>query len=134
MPTFGGFAHPPHRHRFCPPHHRPPHHGPKWGPCGPQVLHRQPPPPPPFYYQNFQPDAGDNAPIVSIQTRVITGEWTQGGRGMLAAPYNNASQQYDSVVDNVNNPTLFVVFNDAAAYPEYTIDFQKHLPDRQPVA
>ena len=42
---------------------------------------------------------------------------------MLAAPYKNASQQYDSVVDNVNNATLFVVFNDAAAYSEYIIEF-----------
>ena len=45
---------------------------------------------------------------------------------MKAAPYktNAQTQQYDSVVDNVNNPSMYVVFNDASAYPEYIIKFQ----------
>lgn len=61
-----------------------------------------------------------------IQTRVITGEWCQGTQQMKAAPYktNAQTQQYDSVVDNVNNPSMYVVFNDASAYPEYIIKFQ----------
>ena len=32
-------------------------------------------------------------------------------------------QQYDSLVDNISNPSIFVVFPDAAAYPEYIIKF-----------
>ena len=61
-----------------------------------------------------------------IQTRVITGEWCQGTQQLHAAPYKTAAQteQYDSVVDDVNNPTIYVVFNDASAYPEYIIKFQ----------
>jgi len=60
-----------------------------------------------------------------IQTRVITGDWTPGQNGMKAAPYKNNSptEQYDSVVDNVQSPTIFVVFHDTAAYPEYIIKF-----------
>ena len=61
-----------------------------------------------------------------IQTRVITGEWCQGTQQLHAAPYKTAAQteQYDSVVDDVNNPTIYVVFNDASAYPEYIVKFQ----------
>jgi len=44
---------------------------------------------------------------------------------MKAAPYKNNSttEQYDSVVEDIQNPTIFVVFHDAAAYPEYIIKF-----------
>ena len=61
-----------------------------------------------------------------IQTRVITGEWCQGSQQLRAAPYKTTAQteQFDSVVDNPNSPSIFVVFHDAAAYPEYIIKFQ----------
>ena len=60
-----------------------------------------------------------------MQTRVITGEWTQGGSGMKTAPYKtNQIHQYDSVVDNVQNPSMYIVFHDVAAYPEYIIRFR----------
>jgi len=60
-----------------------------------------------------------------IQTRVITGDWTQGRNGMKAAPPKNNSptEQYNSVVNDVQSPTIFVVFHDTAAYPEYIIKF-----------
>ena len=56
-----------------------------------------------------------------MQTRVITGEWAVGKPNYKAAPYKNTVTQYDSVVDNMSIPTIFVVFHDAAAYPEYII-------------
>ena len=57
---------------------------------------------------------------------MITGEWCQGNQQMRAAPYKTTAQteQFDSVVDNPNSPSIFVVFHDAAAYPEYIIKFQ----------
>ena len=36
---------------------------------------------------------------------------------------NNPNVLYDSVVDNIANPSIFVVFYDAQAYPEYLITF-----------
>ena len=30
---------------------------------------------------------------------------------------------YDSVVDNVQNPAMFVIFYDPQAYPDYHIEF-----------
>ncbi|XP_070539477.1 protein mono-ADP-ribosyltransferase PARP15-like [Ptychodera flava] len=61
------------------------------------------------------------------QAKVLTGEFTTGARGMLIPPSKNSNDPtdcYDSVVDNQQNPALFVVFNDAMAYPEYLIVFQ----------
>ena len=31
---------------------------------------------------------------------------------------------FDSVVDDPSNPAIFVVFRDAAAYPEYVVHFR----------
>lgn len=60
--------------------------------------------------------------------RVLTGEYCKGVRGMKV-PQNKPGASsthilYDSVVDNPNNPGIFVIFNDTQAYPEYLITFQ----------
>ncbi len=59
--------------------------------------------------------------------RVLTGEFTKGAAGMLAPPVKDPSKNahiiYDSVVDNVAAPGIFVVFQDAQNYPEYLITF-----------
>jgi O-acetyl-ADP-ribose deacetylase (regulator of RNase III) len=58
--------------------------------------------------------------------RVLTGEFVKGENSMLVPPPkdpNNSNVLYDSVVDNVHNPSIFVVFYDAQAYPEYLITF-----------
>ncbi|XP_054685117.1 protein mono-ADP-ribosyltransferase PARP14-like [Grus americana] len=60
--------------------------------------------------------------------RVLTGQYCAGSRGLVTPPPQNPADPtdlYDSVVDNVNNPTMFVVFNDIQAYPEYLITFRK---------
>ncbi|XP_061194415.1 protein mono-ADP-ribosyltransferase PARP14-like isoform X2 [Saccostrea echinata] len=58
--------------------------------------------------------------------KVLTGEYT-GGRGGMRVPPTKAGQQshilYDSVVDNVNNPSMFIIFNDTQGYPCYLITF-----------
>ncbi|KAM3917234.1 protein mono-ADP-ribosyltransferase PARP14 isoform 2-T2 [Leptodactylus fuscus] len=60
--------------------------------------------------------------------RVLTGEFCAGRQGMVAPPTKNASNitdLYDSVTDNPANPTMFVIFHDIQAYPEYLITFSK---------
>ena len=60
-----------------------------------------------------------------LQARVITGDWIQGTPSMKNAPLKpNSNETYDSVVDNVDNTEIFVVFYDTSAYPEYIIKFQ----------
>nr|XP_009942545.1 PREDICTED: poly [ADP-ribose] polymerase 14-like [Opisthocomus hoazin] len=61
--------------------------------------------------------------------RVLTGQYCAGSEGLITPPPKNLADPtdlYDSVVDNVNNPTMFVIFNDIQAYPEYLITFRKY--------
>ncbi|KAK2905058.1 hypothetical protein Q8A67_006857 [Cirrhinus molitorella] len=56
--------------------------------------------------------------------RVLTGDYTTGVKGMIVPPAKNANcDPYDTVVDNPTAPTIFVVFRDDNAYPEYLITF-----------
>ena len=60
-----------------------------------------------------------------IQSRVIVGaEVIKGKEGLRAAPYKDQQTQYDCVVNDVATPGIYVVFNDASAYPEYIIRFK----------
>ncbi|XP_016328595.1 poly [ADP-ribose] polymerase 14-like [Sinocyclocheilus anshuiensis] len=58
--------------------------------------------------------------------RVLVGDFTQGKQGLPVPPAksSNSADLYNSVTDNMNNPTMFVIFNDVQAYPEYLITFQ----------
>lgn len=58
--------------------------------------------------------------------RVLVGDFAQGRAGYVTPPNKNsgnASDLYDSVTDRPTNPTMFIVFNDIQAYPEYLITF-----------
>ncbi len=58
--------------------------------------------------------------------RVLTGVYTTGKQGLLAPPSRNLPDPnilYDSVVDNVQAPNVFVTFSDSSNYPEYLIVF-----------
>lgn len=60
--------------------------------------------------------------------RVLTGEFCVGSRELVAAPPKHSADPtdlYDSVVDDVNAPNMFVIFNDIQAYPEYLITFRR---------
>jgi len=61
-------------------------------------------------------------------SRVLTGEYTTGEQGCLVPPQKPcttaASDRYDSVVNNDRAPSIFVIFSDTQAYPEYLIIFK----------
>ncbi|XP_032422915.1 protein mono-ADP-ribosyltransferase PARP14-like isoform X3 [Xiphophorus hellerii] len=58
--------------------------------------------------------------------RVLTGDYTKGQQNMVAPPSKGGSgvHMYDSVVDDMATPSMFVVFHDTQAYPEYLITFK----------
>ncbi|XP_028292547.1 poly(ADP-ribose) polymerase family member 14-related sequence 1 isoform X2 [Gouania willdenowi] len=58
--------------------------------------------------------------------RVLTGDFTLGKVNMLVPPSKGAQsvQMYDSVVDNMTTPHMFIIFHDSHAYPEYLISFK----------
>ena len=58
--------------------------------------------------------------------RVLTGEYTTGKTGLLVPPSKDPSNSnilFDSVVDNLQSPNIFVTFSDASNYPDYLIVF-----------
>ncbi len=59
--------------------------------------------------------------------RVIIGEYTRGNKGMKTAPplTTGSNAVFDTLVDHVKSPTIFVAMSDAQAYPEYLITFKK---------
>ncbi|TNN79433.1 Poly [ADP-ribose] polymerase 14 [Liparis tanakae] len=58
--------------------------------------------------------------------RVLTGDFTVGKTGMITPPAKGPGliQLYDSVVDRVSNPNMFIIFHDSQACPEYLITFK----------
>ncbi|XP_040913508.1 poly(ADP-ribose) polymerase family member 14-related sequence 1 [Toxotes jaculatrix] len=58
--------------------------------------------------------------------RVLTGDFTVGQQNMVVPPAKGlvSTQKYDSVVDNMAKPGMFVVFHDSQACPEYLITFK----------
>uniref|UniRef100_A0A3P8RWX6 Poly [ADP-ribose] polymerase n=1 Tax=Amphiprion percula TaxID=161767 RepID=A0A3P8RWX6_AMPPE len=68
-------------------------------------------------------DDGSQAVFVA---RVLTGFYTQGNSSMRVPPRRDSYQShdyYDSVVDRIDNPSMYVVFHDNQAYPDYLITF-----------
>ncbi|XP_044293868.1 protein mono-ADP-ribosyltransferase PARP14-like [Varanus komodoensis] len=59
--------------------------------------------------------------------RVLTGDYCVGKHGLITPPSKNVGgfDLFDSVTDNMANPSMFVIFHDAQAYPEYLITFRK---------
>ncbi|XP_070575650.1 protein mono-ADP-ribosyltransferase PARP14-like [Ptychodera flava] len=58
-----------------------------------------------------------------FEVSVLVGEYAKGSREMLAPPFKATGDRYDSVADNVNNPTAFTIFYDNQACPDYIITF-----------
>ncbi|XP_062972713.1 protein mono-ADP-ribosyltransferase PARP14-like [Elgaria multicarinata webbii] len=73
-----------------------------------------------------KPDA--NGTKYMYLARVLVGEYCAGSAGLIVPPSKNAADPtvlFDSVTDKVANPSMFIIFNDIQAYPEYLITFRK---------
>ncbi|XP_070262437.1 protein mono-ADP-ribosyltransferase PARP14-like isoform X2 [Myotis yumanensis] len=73
-----------------------------------------------------KPDANGKKHMYYV--RVLTGLYTLGESSFIVPPVKNPQNPldlYDTVTDNVSTPSLFVVFYDYQAYPEYLITFKK---------
>lgn len=70
------------------------------------------------------PDAAKNRYL--YLARVLVGEYTVGRPEMITPPAkgSDATDAYDSVVDNTGNPSIFVVFYDNQCYPDYLVTFK----------
>uniref|UniRef100_A0A7N6AX46 Poly [ADP-ribose] polymerase n=1 Tax=Anabas testudineus TaxID=64144 RepID=A0A7N6AX46_ANATE len=74
----------------------------------------------------YSKPAVDGSQLMFV-ARVLTGTYTVGGSAMKVPPPRNVLQPhdlYDSVVDRIDNPSMYVVFHDNQAYPDYLITFK----------
>ena len=59
--------------------------------------------------------------------RAVVGQWSKGVKDALTPDVRDAARNilYDCTVDNVRDPSIFVTYHDAQAYPEYMIKFSQ---------
>jgi poly [ADP-ribose] polymerase 10/14/15 len=57
--------------------------------------------------------------------RVVTGEFCLGESNAPAPRARTGVILFDSTVDNVADPSIFVTYHDAQAYPEYLVRFRR---------
>ena len=76
------------------------------------------------------PDAQGWQTIFAV--RCVVGEWSQGVRDGLTPGVRDDSKNllYDTTVDDMKRPSIFVTYHDAQAYPEYRIRFNQANPAR----
>ncbi|XP_043073694.1 protein mono-ADP-ribosyltransferase PARP10 [Puntigrus tetrazona] len=75
----------------------------------------------------YSPPNADGHKFIFV-ARVLTGDFTVGKYDYKTAPLKDTSGipvRYHSVTDQMGSPTLFVIFNDTQAYPEYLITCKK---------
>ncbi|XP_074145248.1 uncharacterized protein LOC141555866 isoform X3 [Sminthopsis crassicaudata] len=58
-----------------------------------------------------------------FQVRVLTGEYVKGDSELILPPSKPGGGRYDSLVDSMGMPRIFVTFFDDHSYPEYLITF-----------
>ena len=63
-----------------------------------------------------------------LACKVLTGVHAVGKKGMkqptIVNPSTNQSERFDSLVDNLPAPSMFVIFHDVAVYPNYITTFR----------
>lgn len=66
-----------------------------------------------------------------LYCRLVVGEYCRGESTMITPPLRDPARQllYDSTVDSVERPEIFVAFKDGQAYPEYLIKFFQPPPN-----
>ncbi|CAK6978811.1 protein mono-ADP-ribosyltransferase PARP14-like [Scomber scombrus] len=77
-------------------------------------------------HPTYSKPAMDDTQLMFV-ARVLTGIYTQGRSDMKVPPPLSDQQpheRYDSVVDKMDNPNMYVVFHDHQAYPDYLITFK----------
>ena len=57
--------------------------------------------------------------------RVCIGDYCKGERDALTPAVRHGNVLYDTTVDNMADPSIYVAYNDAQAYPEYLIKFSQ---------
>ena len=57
--------------------------------------------------------------------RVAVGEYCKGVKDALTPDVRDGLNLYDTTVNDVKNPSIYVTYHDAQAYPEYLVKFRQ---------
>ena len=57
--------------------------------------------------------------------RVVVGEYCLGVRDALTPAVRTGLTLFDSTVNQMDNPSIYVTYHDAQAYPEYIVRFSQ---------
>ncbi|KFP01744.1 Poly [ADP-ribose] polymerase 12, partial [Calypte anna] len=60
---------------------------------------------------------------IMFLARVLVGDFTLGKSSYVRPPFKDQHNFYDSCVDNLSNPSIFVIFDKQQIYPEYLIEY-----------
>jgi len=69
----------------------------------------------------YSPPVGGKQRI--FMCRVLVGEFCKGRPDALTPDARQGDELYDSTVDTLDKPSIFVTYHDAQAYPDYFIEF-----------
>ena len=80
------------------------------------------------YSNNYADKAPETNECYMFIASVLVGDYAKGERGLKRPPVKSVSQlsennYYDSCVDDVNQPTIFVLFDFNHIYPDYLIKY-----------
>lgn len=77
-----------------------------------------------YFARDFKYSTGYGQGTI-FYAKVLTGNFTVGASQMKVAPDLDISKgtKYDSVVNDLANPAIYVVFSDNHAYPAYLITY-----------
>uniref|UniRef100_A0A8C6S2M1 Poly [ADP-ribose] polymerase n=1 Tax=Nannospalax galili TaxID=1026970 RepID=A0A8C6S2M1_NANGA len=80
----------------------------------------------------YSPPNAEGHKVVFV-ARVLTGDYGQGCHGLRAPPLRASGQvlRYDSAVDSLHQPSIFVIFHDTQALPTHLITC-KNIPRASP--
>lgn len=59
-----------------------------------------------------------------LLSRVLAGVWARGEPGLVEAPRRDAHTRYDSTVDDTASPSMYCIFRDFQAVPQYLVVFE----------
>lgn len=80
----------------------------------------------PSHASNDNISVPDNSGVKYVyQCSVFVGTYCAGIKDMQEPPSCKQGFRYDSTVDNVNNPKIYVIYFDHQAFPKYLIKFKR---------
>jgi poly [ADP-ribose] polymerase 10/14/15 len=74
--------------------------------------------------QEYSPPDADGVQNMLL-VRAVVGEVCKGVKDALTPSVRHENQLFDSTVDDVENPSIYVTYNDSEVYPDILIKFSQ---------